>query len=88
MPPATGFRYDTRKNGDVVIYHHARIATTLRGKRAAAFLADIDGSDHQELMARITGNYKRGNERQSSKLRSDTPSHHDLRRSSRCSPDD
>jgi hypothetical protein len=35
-------RHDTRKNGDVVIHHHDRVATILRGTRAAAFLDDID----------------------------------------------
>ena len=28
-----------------------------------AFLADVDPGDGQELMARLTGNYRRGNER-------------------------
>jgi hypothetical protein len=60
-----GFRYVIRKNGDVVILHHGRVATTLRGPRATAFVRDVDGSDDQALMARLTGNYKRGNERTS-----------------------
>jgi hypothetical protein len=67
MPAADGFTYVVRKDGAVVISHHGRVATTLRGSSAAAFLADIggDGNDEQELMARLTGNYKRGNERTS-----------------------
>lgn len=61
-----GFRFQVRKNGDVVIMHHGKRATTLRGDDAAAFLADADGADQTELqqeMARVTGNYRRGNER-------------------------
>jgi hypothetical protein len=60
-----GFTYTVRKNGDVVIRHHGRLAATVRGQRATAFLADVGGADDQELMARLTGNYKRGNERTS-----------------------
>lgn len=60
--PPTGFRYET--NGDsVTIYHHGRRATTLRGDKAAKFLSAVDTGDEQLLMARMTGNYKRGNER-------------------------
>lgn len=53
-----------RKSGDVVISHHGRYATVLRGQRAEQFLARLTSSDTQELMARATGNYKRGHERQ------------------------
>jgi hypothetical protein len=60
-----GFRFEIRNNGDVVIFHHGVAATTLRQQKAAAFLDDVDGGDEQELMARLTGNYKRGNERTS-----------------------
>lgn len=64
MPAPNGFAWTQRKNGDVVITHHGKRAATLRGDRASEFIDDIgDGSD-QELMARLTGNYKHGNERQ------------------------
>lgn len=53
-----------QRGADVVIFHRGRPATELRGDRAAAFLVDVEESDPQELMARLTGNYKRGNERQ------------------------
>ena len=49
--------------GEVRITHHGRHATTLRGPRAAEFLEDVELGDPQALMARLTGNYKRGNER-------------------------
>jgi hypothetical protein len=62
MPDPEGFRYITR--GDhVVITHHGRTATTLRGRRAEVFLEDVKSGDAQQLMARLTGNYRRGNER-------------------------
>jgi hypothetical protein len=69
VPAPEGFTHEVRKNGDVVILHHGKPATTLRGARAHTFLddlADAAGSDDQELMARLTGNYRRGNERVSS----------------------
>jgi hypothetical protein len=58
-----GFSYKERKSGDVVIEHNGRLATTLRGLRAQRFLTDVQAQDPQQLMARVTGNYKRGNER-------------------------
>jgi hypothetical protein len=61
-----GFSFTTRKNGDVVIAHHGRDATTLRGRQARSFLAVCETADArtvQQRMARLTGNYKRGNER-------------------------
>lgn len=63
MGTPEGFHYLIRKGGEVVIEHHGRPATVLRGSAAADFLAEVDGGDDQELMARVTGNYRRGNER-------------------------
>jgi hypothetical protein len=60
---AEGFTY--RQSDDrVLVYHHGRLATTLRGRRAVDFLEDVVTGDEQLLMARLTGNYKLGNERQ------------------------
>lgn len=64
MAGPNGFSWTQRKNGDIVISHHGRPATTLRGRRAVEFLDDMRGGDDQELMARVTGNYRRGNERE------------------------
>lgn len=64
MPGPSGFAWSERKNGDVVITHNGSVASVLRGRKAASFVADVDSGDDQELMARLTGNYKRGNERQ------------------------
>ncbi len=48
---------------DVVISHHGRRATTLRETAAVQFMVDVRAGDPQELMARVTGNYRHGNER-------------------------
>ena len=58
----SGFEYELVGN-DVVISHGGRRATTLRSATADRFLTDLQGHDAQELMARVTGNYKHGNER-------------------------
>jgi hypothetical protein len=62
MGRAFGFEF-SRRGGDVVITHHGRKAATLRGDAAARFLEDVEQGDPQQVMARATGNYKRGNER-------------------------
>ncbi|MBL8514418.1 MAG: hypothetical protein JNJ55_10540 [Betaproteobacteria bacterium] len=61
-----GFTFKTRKSGDVQVFHHGKLASTLRGNDAEEFLAESQestGEALQQLMARVTGNYKRGNER-------------------------
>jgi hypothetical protein len=61
-----GFRYRAAKRGEVFIHHLGRLATTLRGTAAENFLLDVDGAgfgQQQQIMARVTGNYRRGNER-------------------------
>ena len=66
MADDEAFSYRRRKDGAVVVFHLGRLASTLRGAGAAAFLAELEhapAADTQQLMARITGIYKRGNER-------------------------
>ena len=61
-----GFSFRRMKNGDVQVTHHGRLASTLRGREAIDFLSEMDGADEQarqHAMARLTGNYRRGNER-------------------------
>jgi len=61
-----GFRCRAAKGGEVFIHHRGRLATTLRAAAAEAFMQEIDGAsfaEQQQLMARVTGNYRRGNER-------------------------
>jgi hypothetical protein len=62
MPGPEGFDCFARKSGDVVISHHGKLVTTLRKAAAAKFLEDVKTGKPQELMARATGHYKRGNE--------------------------
>lgn len=62
----SGFSYRVRKNGEVAVLHHGKLAATLRGTAARDFLTRMQNYDEheaQQLMARCTGNYKRGNER-------------------------
>ncbi|CAM4027484.1 ABC transporter ATP-binding protein [Deinococcus frigens] len=49
----------------MIVSHYGRPVTTLAGKDAERFLKRVEGrQDHaaQLLMARATGNFKRGNE--------------------------
>ena len=62
------FDYDVTKSNKVFIYWHDKHVVTLAGKQAQKFLRQIDGIDvddpaAQLVMARFTGNFKRGNER-------------------------
>lgn len=61
-----GFSFRTTKGGVVTISRGGRAVTILRGASAQRFLAkthDASIAALQQLMARVTGNYKRGNER-------------------------
>ena len=62
MGTPNGFTYEVRGD-EVVVDHFGRRAAVLRAWKAREFLDQVDGGDDQELMARLTGNYKRGNER-------------------------
>ncbi len=69
MPAPSGFSLESRKNGEVVITHLGQVAAIVRGKAAERLLDRIRVCDElaaQHLMARATGNYKRGNERRGS----------------------
>lgn len=60
------FSFLARADGSIVIRYHAAPVTLLRGKAAERFVARMSGADSaaaQQLMARATGNFKRGNER-------------------------
>lgn len=61
-----GFTWETRKTGEVKAFHRGTLASTLRGAKASDFLELARSGDNtmiQQELARITGNYKRGNER-------------------------
>jgi hypothetical protein len=64
-----GFTYRVRKNGEVEIFHRGRLASILRGHYAEDFkqeAGDEASAEAQRLMARVTGNYRHGNERKAS----------------------
>lgn len=61
-----GFTYLISKNDELEIKHHGKFATRFRkgkGVRIAAQLEESGFHEQQQLMARLTGNYKHGNER-------------------------
>ncbi|MEZ5155123.1 MAG: hypothetical protein R2718_03335 [Solirubrobacterales bacterium] len=67
MAPANRpFSYRRTKDDRVMIDWNGRRAAVLTGGRARRFLAAVEGADgrrEQLEMARVTGNFKRGNER-------------------------
>lgn len=66
MADASDFEYQASGSERVFIYHRGRLAETLSGRAAVDFLLKAERSDAagaQLLMAKATGNYKRGNER-------------------------
>ncbi|BCY17563.1 MAG: hypothetical protein GYA12_09360 [Chloroflexi bacterium] len=64
------FRFKASKNGKVFIFWTNRMVKTLSGEQARNFLTKVNPSDEhsvQLLLAKATGNFKRGNERKSPK---------------------
>ena len=62
----SGFGYRATKDGTVFVSFGGRDVTTLRGDAASRFAARVEGLDEaamQQLLARVTGNFRRGNER-------------------------
>lgn len=60
------FSYRETKDGRVMLYWHEKHIKTLVGKEAEKFrsrMEGLEGKEAQLLMARVTGNFKRGNER-------------------------
>lgn len=58
------------KDGRVRIFWEARCVLTLGGERAARLRAELEGASfegQQYALQRVTGNFKRGNERVSRK---------------------
>lgn len=59
------FSYRLTKQGKVFIYWQGKQVLTLKDKQAQNFSSKIAGLAHKEaqlLMAKLTGNFKRGNE--------------------------
>ena len=64
-----GFTFRLKKSGEVEVLHRGKLASTLRGTDALDFITEVESgefADGQQLMARLTGNYKHGNERTAS----------------------
>jgi len=65
-----GFSYRERKSGEIEVLHFGRLAALLRSRQAERFRARASGATElelQQLMARVTGNYRRGNERRAAR---------------------
>ncbi len=61
------FAYTSTRSGLVFISWNGKTVMTLKGSAAQRFLArvaDLDEDGARLLMAKLTGNFKRGNERQ------------------------
>lgn len=64
------FSYKVAKDKKVFIYWNKKQVTILRGKDSDQFLTKMQNTDTKEaqlIMTKITGNFKRGNERKSKK---------------------
>lgn len=61
------FEYQVTKSGVLLIRRGGRTIMELGGKKAAALIPKLGRDDNadQQLLARATGNYRHGNERQS-----------------------
>lgn len=61
------FEYRITKSGKVLVSRDSRQVATIGGERAARLIDQLGGSQEadQQLLARVTGNYRRGNERRS-----------------------
>jgi hypothetical protein len=60
------FDWRVTKDGQLLVSRGGRVVTTIRGTAADRLLGRLEraGDDEtQHLLARATGNYKRGNER-------------------------
>lgn len=60
------FSYRATKDGKVFLYWYGKQVKILKGSTAQEFLEDIANVDQREaqlVMARVTGNFKHGNER-------------------------
>ena len=70
----TQFTFKTTKDGKLFVYWHGKHVRTYTGHEAADILAEVESAasdrDVQFALARVTGNFKRGNEKLAKKKRS------------------
>jgi hypothetical protein len=60
------FTYRVGKENKVFIYWYGKQVKVLKGTASRKFIRQIAGCNHKEtqlVMAKVTGNFKRGNER-------------------------
>ncbi len=60
------FTYSKVKEGKVFIFWNGKQVTILKDKKAENFLSRVSSANQKEaqlIMAKLTGNFKRGNER-------------------------
>ena len=59
------FSYRVTKDGRILVSRGGRLIVTVAGSRAERLIGMLgaDDAQDQELLARATGNYRRGNER-------------------------
>ncbi|WP_372998726.1 hypothetical protein [Lutispora sp.] len=60
------FSYKLSKDNKVFIFWHGKQVMILKGKESEKFIAKIERADKMEaqlIMAKITGNFKHGNEK-------------------------
>ena len=61
-----GFHFSGNKKGELDIWHHGKLVTHFNVSRAQKVMHQLDTKTFEQqqlLLARLTGNYKRGNER-------------------------
>jgi hypothetical protein len=65
------FAFRTTRDGRVIISYEGRVVTIVTGKKAKKFIDGLPAMTMHEIqltLARLTGNFKRGNERRSKGL--------------------
>jgi hypothetical protein len=63
-----GFGYRVTKSGGLLIMRNGKLLSTVSGSKAETLIGQLNAlafAEQQQFLARQTGNYKRGNERQS-----------------------
>lgn len=61
------FDYQITKDGKIMISYNGKQVKVMKGKQAEKLIARLDELDEYDIqleLARVTGNFKRGNERQ------------------------
>lgn len=60
------FSYHVTREGKLFIQWYGKQVMILKGEKARRLLGQLDGADRQQqqlALAKVTGNFKRGNER-------------------------